>query len=92
MKQSTSKALESLAIKMQEMRGELEDAKNAVDDDIIAMRESYEGKSERWQEGDAGTTADEIVTALESAMVEIDGILESLGTASDFITDALNIA
>lgn len=56
----------------------LEDLKGTLEAAKDEQQEEFDGKSERWQEGDRGQAAEEWITALESACDSLDPIAVAL--------------
>ncbi len=64
-------AIDALATPLENAQGEMQ---TVVDD----LQESFDAKSEKWQESEKGQTAQEQIDALQAATTDLDNVIQAL--------------
>jgi hypothetical protein len=90
MNKAKIKRIESLIVRLEEIANEMSD-QSWVDDEIDALQESFDNKSEKWQEGDKGSEAQEVIDRLDAARDLIRELSDAAEEASNSLRDALTV-
>lgn len=68
----------------------MEESRCIVEDIMNEEQESFDNKSEKWQEGEKGEEAQEIINNLESAIESIGSCEESCEEGAGYVDDIVN--
>lgn len=89
MKAATSKRIEALMLRLEEIYGELNECQSQLESDRDEMQEAFDSKSERWQESDKGSEAQEVLNYLDSAVDELREVCDTAENCANNLRDAL---
>ena len=91
MNKATVKQIDALILRLESIAIEMSD-QSWIESEVESLQESFDNRSEKWQESDKGSEAQEIISKLEEAMNAVREISDLAEATANTLRDAMENA